>query len=220
MDSARFLAWPQRAEAASLFILAGTFALIFMLLYGGASALSAYIPWRVPMALPLDARLPFVPAAAIVYLTITPMLWVAPFVLRDLASFLPLFAALVFETVIAAVCFVLLPVDPPAIDCCEPGIVGAALRIADAMNLERNCLPSLHVAFAFTLAMAFAPRTRLPGRVMLFAWATITALSTVLTRQHYVLDVAGGVLLAMIAWRVAGSWALQRRFSKSMRRYA
>ena len=209
MNAGRFLAWPPRAEAANLFILAGIFAFTFVLLYGGASALSAYIPWRVPLQLPLDARLPFVPGAAIVYLTIGPMLLAAPFVLRDLASLLPLFAVLMFETAVAAVCFMLLPVDPPAIDCCEPGIVGAVFHLADVMNLERNDLPSLHVAFAFTLAMAFAPRARPVGRVLLFAWAIVTALSTLLTHQHHVLDVAGGVLLAVIAWRVAGSWGRQ-----------
>ncbi|HET9474915.1 MAG TPA: phosphatase PAP2 family protein [Steroidobacteraceae bacterium] len=206
MSASRFLAWPPRAEAASLFILAGTFALTFILLYGGASALSAYVPWRVPMQLPLDARLPFIPGAAVIYLTIGPMLLAAPFVLRDLASFLPLFAALMFETAVAAVCFMLLPVDPPAIDCCEAGIAGAVFQLADVMNLERNDLPSLHVAFAGTLAIAFAPRAQPIGRVLLFAWAILTVLSTLLTRQHNLLDVVGGVLLTVIAWRVAGSW--------------
>ena len=97
----------------------------------------------------------------------------------------------------------LLPVDPPAIDCCEPGIVGTVFHVADVMNLERNDLPSLHVAFAFTLAMAFAPRAKPLGRVLLFAWAVVTALSTLLTRQHNLLDVAG--------WRAAGRDRLARR---------
>ncbi|HEX5163260.1 MAG TPA: hypothetical protein VFV88_16165, partial [Steroidobacteraceae bacterium] len=110
-----------RGERANAFILAGVFALTFVLLYGGASILSAYVPWRVPMMLALDERLPLVPGAALVYLTIGPMLLAAPFVLRDLAAILPLFAALMLETAVAAVCFMLLPVDPPVLDCCEPG---------------------------------------------------------------------------------------------------
>lgn len=207
MDSGRFVAWPARAQAANVFILAATFALTFALLYGGASVLSAYVPWRVPLTLPLDAQLPFVPAAAIVYLTITPMLLLAPFVLRDLASLLPLFTALMCETVFAAGCFMLLPAEAPTTDCCEPGIVGTVFHIADVMNLERNDLPSLHVAFAFTLVMAFVPRASHTGAVLLYVWAIITATSTVLTRQHNVLDVLAGVLLAVFAWRVAGSWA-------------
>jgi hypothetical protein len=134
------------------------------------------------------------------------MLLAAPFVLRSLAGILPLFAALMLETVVAAVCFMLLPVDPPAIDCCEPGIAGAFFHVADVLNLERNDFPSLHVAFAFTLAAAFAPRAGRTGTVMLYAWAVVTAVSTLLTRQHNVLDVAGGMTLAAIAWPVAGKW--------------
>jgi len=199
-----------RGERANVFILSGVFALTFVLLYGGASVLSAYVPWRVPMMLPLDGQLPLVPGAAIVYLTIGPMLLLAPFMLRDLEAILPLFAALMLETAVAALCFMLLPVDPPAIDCCEPGLVGGLFQVADVLNLERNDLPSLHVAFAFTLAAAFSARTGRAGAVLLFAWAVATALSTLLTRQHNLLDVAAGLMLAAIAWPLALRWGRRR----------
>jgi membrane-associated phospholipid phosphatase len=198
---------PMKDEGASLFILAGIFALTFILLYGGASVLSAYVPWRVPMRLPLDDQLPFVPGASFAYLTLGPMLLFAPFVLRDLEGLLPLFAALMLETVVAAACFMLLPVDPPAIACCEPGFVGTTFHVADVLNLERNDMPSLHVAFACTLAAAFSARTGRFGAVLLYAWAIATVVSTLLTRQHNLLDVAGGTILAAIAWPLAGRWA-------------
>jgi membrane-associated phospholipid phosphatase len=196
-----------RGERANAFILAGVFALTFVLLYGGASILSAYVPWRVPMMLALDERLPLVPGAALVYLTIGPMLLAAPFVLRDLAAILPLFAALMLETAVAAVCFMLLPVDPPVLDCCEPGVAGGLFHLADALNLERNDMPSLHVAFAFTLAAAYSARTGRVGAVLLYAWAVVTVASTLLTRQHNVLDVAGGSVLAAVVWPLASRWA-------------
>src|SRR4029079_18377263 len=50
------------------------FALTFAVLYGLASALSAFVPWRIPLAIPLDAALPFWPGAAVVYLTLLPVL--------------------------------------------------------------------------------------------------------------------------------------------------
>ena len=205
-DAERFVALPPRAEVANLAIVTAIFSFTFLLCYGGASALSAYVPWRVPLALAFDERLPFMPGAALLYLSLSLALLLAPFVLRSLASLLPLFAALVLETVVAAVCFMLLPVDPPVIDCCEPGIAGALFHLADVLNLERNDLPSLHVAFAFTLAAAFAPRAGRAGTVLLYAWAVVTALSTLLTRQHHLLDVAGGMTLAALAWPIAGKW--------------
>ena len=68
MNADRFVALPARAEMANLAIVTAIFALTFLLCYGGASALSAYVPWRVPMALALDDQLPFIPGAAILYL--------------------------------------------------------------------------------------------------------------------------------------------------------
>jgi membrane-associated phospholipid phosphatase len=203
----RFVSRPAPEEVPALAILTISFALTFAVLYGLGSALSAFVPWRLSVALPLDAGLPFWPGAAAVYLTILPVLMLAPFALRDLASLLPLFAALMLETGIAFVFFILLPVDPPAITCCDQPLTSAVFGIADAINLDRNYLPSLHVAFAFTAAAAFAPRAGRIGAALLFLWASAVAASTLLTRQHFVIDVIAGIVLAFLCWRLATQWA-------------
>jgi membrane-associated phospholipid phosphatase len=203
----RFVGLPPRAEVANLVILTVTFALTFAVLYSAGSALSAHVPWRVSVALPLDSRLPFQPAWAAIYLTITPVLLLAPFVLRDLAKLLPLFAALMLETLIAFCGFMLLPVDAPRIDCCDNALTNALFDFADAINLERNDVPSLHVAFAVTAALAFAPRAGRLGAGVLYLWAFTVAASTLLTRQHFIVDVITGIVLALLCWRVAGRWA-------------
>ena len=154
----RFAALPPRDEYANLALLSVAFAVWFGLCYGGAAALAPYLPWRVDVQLPLDARLPFWPGAAALYLTITPMLLLAPFVLRDLRSLLPLFAALMLETGLGVVGFLLLPIDDAPVTCAGESLSCAVFRIADSLNLHHNNLPSLHVAFAATLALAFAPR--------------------------------------------------------------
>ena len=200
MTSARFVALPARHDTANLILLTSVFAVTFVVLYGFTSSVSALIPWRISVALPLDEQLPFWPATAAIYLTITPMLLLAPFVLRDLASLLPLFLALMLETSIGALCFMLLPIDPPAITCCEGALTQMLFDTADTLNLERNDLPSLHVAFVVTAALAFAPRAGGFGRFTLLVWASCVAASTVLTRQHRLLDVVAGVLLAFVCW--------------------
>jgi membrane-associated phospholipid phosphatase len=203
----RFVGLPPRAVVANLVILAVTFALTFALLYGAGSAWSAHVPWRVYVALPLDSRLPFWPEWAAIYLTISPVLLLAPFVLRDLPRLLPLFAALMLETFVAFFCFMLLPVDPPVIACCDNALTKAVFDFADAINLERNDVPSLHVAFAVTAALAFAPRAGRVGAGVLYLWALAVAASTLLTRQHFIVDVIAGIALALFCWRVAGRWA-------------
>ena len=202
-----FAALPPRSQITALAVLSLVFAAWFVLCYGGAAVLAQYIPWRVKVELPIDTRLPFWPGASALYLTIGPALLLAPFVFRRVAVLLPLFATLMLETAVAAVLFLAMPIDDAPIACCEPGPSGALFRLADALNLHHNNLPSLHVAFACTLALAYAQRASRGGVWLLFGWAVAVTASTMFTRQHFLLDVLAGVVLALICWRLAGSWA-------------
>jgi membrane-associated phospholipid phosphatase/phytoene/squalene synthetase len=207
MSATPFAALPARDEIANVLILTLVFALTFGLLYSLASSLSAHVPWRISVALPVDERLPFWPAASAAYLTITPMLLLAPFVLRDLASLLPFFVAVMAETIIGALCFLLLPIDAPPIACCDTQLSAALFNAADTINLDRNYLPSLHVAFAVTAAMAFAPRAPRWGKLLLVAWVVCIVVSTLVTRQHFLVDVIAGAALAWVCYRLGGDWA-------------
>lgn len=62
-----------------------------------------------------------------------------------------------------------------------------------------NCFPSIHVAHSFVSALACFRVHRRLG-VVLVAAATLVALSTLFTKQHYVLDVVAGTLLAAAAY--------------------
>lgn len=68
-----------------------------------------------------------------------------------------------------------------------------------------NCFPSAHCAIAVYSAIALRFTNR-----RLFAWgifsATAICVSTVMTKQHYVADVAGGAVLAALA-----AYAMRRR---------
>ena len=59
-----------------------------------------------------------------------------------------------------------------------------------------NSFPSLHVAYAVLVWMA------IPTRWWSSLWTLVIIASTVLTHQHVLCDVAGGGVLAAIAWRV------------------
>jgi membrane-associated phospholipid phosphatase len=207
--SSPFAAIPPREQWWPLLVLSGTFAVWFALCYGGGAFASAMVPWRVWVEVPLDAQLPYHPGAALLYLTIGPMLLLAPFVLREMASLLPLFATLMLETAIGGLFFVLLPIDDAPVTCGADTFSCAVFRAADAINLHHNNLPSLHVAFAATLALALSPRTSAAGALLLYGWAIAVSVSTLFTRQHFIVDVIAGLLLAVFCWRAAGNWARQ-----------
>lgn len=68
------------------------------------------------------------------------------------------------------------------------------LRIIDS---PANCCPSLHVSSVYLCAFMFLheQRKKFP---LFFGWATAISLSTLTTKQHYVIDVATGVLTSIL----------------------
>jgi membrane-associated phospholipid phosphatase len=69
----------------------------------------------------------------------------------------------------------------------------AWLRVADAPT---NCLPSLHVASCFLSAFAFITDKQKKLFWTFFIWSSAIAVTTLTTKQHYVVDVITGIALA------------------------
>jgi len=200
----------------------------FLLLYGGCSRLTELVPWRFDVALPFEAGIPFVAEASFVYLSIDLALLLAPFVFRDARSLFPLWSVLMLQTAIAAPCFLLFPIATAPAPQAPGGLTGWAYALADGMNLSNNFLPSLHVSYAFTLALFFGEtgasqsgetphshshsgdlvgrsRRRLARSAWLL-WATAVAASTLLLHAHFLADVIAGIALAWVTRSHVGAF--------------
>lgn len=79
------------------------------------------------------------------------------------------------------------------------GFFAWTLSVIYESDIRYNCFPSLHVAQCFLAALVCHRVHRGVGAVAI-AWAFLVALSTLFTKQHYFLDVVGGMLLAGVAW--------------------
>jgi membrane-associated phospholipid phosphatase len=107
--------------------------------------------------------------------------------------------ALALAAIIGAVIFTLWPNSvmrqSPAFD----GATGFLWRLLFSVDTPMNALPSLHVANTCLAAIALWSRRGL-WRIIAPVWATLVILSTLTTKQHYAIDVPGGVLLAAICF--------------------
>jgi len=66
-----------------------------------------------------------------------------------------------------------------------------------------NCFPSMHVACCYLTAFAYLPKNESRLKFWIyFIWSTLVGLSTLPTKQHYVVDVVGGILLAVAGYYV------------------
>jgi membrane-associated phospholipid phosphatase len=180
--------------------------LLWLLIYGGANWITGLHGYRASLQTQLDSMLPFLPAAVIVYLSLFPMLWLSPLVLRS-PDQLRLFArALAIVIVTSGVGLILVPAEPIDAHPTETHAFRTAFQFADRLNLTHNYFPSLHVAMAMTCAVCYGRLVAPHVAIVFWLWAGAIALATLLTRQHYVVDVlVGGALGAAVAIRFANS---------------
>jgi fatty acid desaturase len=181
--------------------------LVFGAIYAAGDALHLAATWRTDLTTPFDRAVPFYPAAAAIYLCVSPMLMAAPFVFRTPERLLPFGAAIVVELLIALAIYYVFPTELAVQRYDSSGLVGSLMWIADTINLDGNNLPSLHVALAASAAWGYAPLLRPRWRLAAFALAGGIAVSTLLTHQHVVADVIAGLALAAIGMGIVYPYA-------------
>lgn len=123
-----------------------------------------------------------------------------------------LFGTLALSSVVCAICFVAYPTTYPRYLFPLPDGVSATLsEFADlrAADSPTNCLPSLHVALAWGLALNWSGFLR-RWRFAPIVWALAVSICTLTTKQHYVVDVPTGAVVGVVSWWVTG-WVASRR---------
>src|SRR5690606_2457585 len=145
---------PGRQEWCGQVVLALGFAVLWAVSFVGADWVAGRVPWRIAVRLSFEP-LPFVPELVWLYVTLNLVLLCVPFVLQRVEALAACFLTMVLATAAATVVFVSLPVDPIVpIGELPDGWTARAFRFADSVNLDRNLLPSLHVALAALGAVA------------------------------------------------------------------
>ncbi len=154
--------------------------------------------------LALDRALPLVPSWAIVYGAIYLFLILLPlFVVRHEELIRrTVHAYLVIWITSYIFFFVVYPTAAPRPEeVSGEGFAVWGLRALYSSDPPYNCFPSLHVAHSFVSALACSRVHRRLGIIAMIC-ATLVAFSTVFTKQHYVLDVVAGVILAVVAYGI------------------
>ena len=154
----------------------------------------------VDLATPVDRALPYVPAAAYAYALCYLQILLPPLVARDARLFLTATGAVAVVLGVSFATFALLPARvayPPIGSASGEWILRKNALFSDH---GFNAFPSLHVALATWSALSIhdtCPRWRVP------IWLTTAAIavSTVLVKRHFVVDVPAGALLAWLVYR-------------------
>ena len=189
--------WLFDNEKTVLFIL--TVAL-FALVYFGAASLP---PWKPRETLLWDPvwTVPYVPVFILPYFSVFPMPLVPIVVVSDRMAFRRVVASFAAAILMSGLCFLAMPLAPPHPPDVGSGPFAALTSLIYAIDVPTNLFPSLHVSIAFLTAFAAGDvRPRL--KPWMLVWAALIAASTLFVRQHYAIDVAGGIILAFICRRL------------------
>lgn len=171
---------------------------LFLVVYSSSNWLTTLRSDVGTWAYDWEVWIPFVPAMIIPYMSIDLFFVVAPFILVDQRARVVFGRRIALTILIAALCYLMFPLvlvmDRPRVE----GWLGLIFNPFVSMDKPHNLLPSLHIALGVLLAECYLRRSTGWWRIGLAGWFTLICLSTLLTWQHQVVDLAGGVLLALV----------------------
>lgn len=157
--------------------------------------LNAALTPRFDLWVPLDGLIPFLPWTWLVYASFYLLLPLAAWWARP-GEYPKTLAAVLTANLVCWVCFVAFPAHypRPSLAGVEPAWLHDAIALMWRDDLPGNTWPSIHVSTSLLVALRL--RAMRGGSGWLW-WAGAIALSTLTVKQHFVVDVAGGALLAL-----------------------
>ncbi len=174
--------------------------LLFVAVYGATNRITAlrtdvhtvYFAW--------ERHIPFVPAMIVPYMSIDLFFLAAPFLCSHRRELRTLSRRITAAILIAGVSFLLFPLELAVERPHAEGAIGAVFNWFRGVDLPYNLCPSLHIALRTILADLYARHSRGLAKWSLQVWFSLVGLSTLLTYQHHVIDVAGGFVLAAVCF--------------------
>ena len=156
---------------------------------------------RLDLAMPLDGKIPFVPQLALVYFS-TYIFVIQPFILlSDARQFYGMLVSFGSITVLASLVHAIVPSKIERNEILVTDDVSSKMIAL----FQKTCkpygnFPSMHVALSVPVVGAnFMVAGPTAGSISL-VWAILIALSTLYTKQHYILDVLAGLIGGVLVY--------------------
>ena len=175
----------------------------------------------------LDRQIPVIPWTILIYFGCY-LIWIVNYLIaasREKEFVWRFFAADVLARLICMACYLILPTTNVRPVLQKQGFWNQLLAALYRMDAADNLFPSIHCLNSWFCYIAVRGRREIPHWYHRFSfWAALAVFaSTLTTKQHVIVDVIGGALLAEAAWQIAeytclGTWygtILERRRWKS-----
>jgi hypothetical protein len=173
----------------------------FFAVYPTTNWLTSLRPQLFHLYLPAELAVPLVPQFIWVYLSMYALFFLPPFFLPTV-NMSALGKQLIAGTLVSGLLFLLFPAElgfarVVPTEAPYAGIYAAMFSVDHPYNL----VPSLHMVFSASIALACADVAKPAARAALLGWLAVIAASTILVHQHHVLDLAAAFVLVYLLRR-------------------
>jgi len=172
----------------------------FCMLYIFTGRVHLLKPSPLPMWA-IDRLIPFIGWTVWVYHTQLFFLLFGVWAIKQTTNISRTLYAMAMASASSFAVFFVYPTTLPRASMASDVLTGQAFAFLYAIDPATNCFPSLHVALAALAALGVAGESKRMG-IVAMTWAALIGVSTLTTRQHYFIDVIGGLCVAGIcrAW--------------------
>lgn len=142
-----------------------------------------------------EDRIPFMQWTFLIYISVylQSLLVMRSMTKRFLKQALPIVAGMI---AVALIGFILFPIQYPRELYTSGNQLIGLLRFVDGPS---NCFPSLHVATTIFFAACYGMLTKsAQKRALMWLWSAAIIVSVLTTKQHYLIDIFGGIALATV----------------------
>ena len=167
----------------------------------------------------LDHRIPYMPTMVFVYVTVYPFV-LLPFAFEhDLNRAMRTTGAFLTVLIVAYVTMFVYPVALAHPKPAGPMFTRFTIGLLHGADPAWNCFPSSHCAMVMMSALVLWDQGKLRGTYG-FLVALAIGISTLLTKQHYIMDVLAGFVLAFVVhwafFRTAGAKVMADRLERKL----
>jgi membrane-associated phospholipid phosphatase len=173
---------------------------LFVVIYGGSNWFNSDRTHYFQLYFPWEIRIPFIPAMILVYLSLQ-LLFLLPLLHCDRADLLLLAKRMAAAIPVAGIMFILLPTQLGFAHQDTASVYRPLYDMLYTLDRPHNLFPSLHVTLSTLVVASLLRQIRGMLRGLYILWLLFLYLSVLLVHQHHVLDIAGGIALAILVLR-------------------
>jgi len=157
----------------------------------------------------IDEKIPFIPQFIWIYHTIIPVIALTAILLfQKREIFLGLVFSIIFAGIFMCLSYIAFPSFYPREMLVDSStLTGWLIEITRSIDGPHNTFPSGHVTFAwllvFFVGLSQYTRKHLWIQGVYFFWATLLTISTLTLKQHFIVDVFSGIVLATATYFLA-----------------